>query len=179
MTKKSILFIVVVLTVAIGFFGGEAYANNPPTISGTPATSVDEDSIYTFSPTFGDDDGDTLTLSIANLPPWASFATGTLTGTPLNEHAGIIYSNIVISVSDGTATVSLESFDITVTPVNDAPKIDGQNALSTDEETALTIKLGDLTVTDPDNTYPTGFTLTVGEIRSRRARTSTAPSPSR
>ena len=50
---------------------------------------------------------------------------------------------------------------IDVTPVNDAPEITGQSALSTNEDTALTILLGNLTVTDVDNTYPTGFSLTV------------------
>jgi hypothetical protein len=44
---------------------------------------------------------------------------------------------------------------------NVSPLITGQNALSTPEDTALAITLADLTVTDPDNTYPTDFTLTV------------------
>ena len=45
--------------------------------------------------------------------------------------------------------------------MNDAPVITGQAALSTAEDTALTISLDDLIVTDPDNTYPADFTLTV------------------
>ena len=44
--------------------------------------------------------------------------------------------------------------------VNDAPAITGQNAVSTLENTARLIVFADLTVTDIDNTYPTGFTLT-------------------
>jgi hypothetical protein len=45
--------------------------------------------------------------------------------------------------------------------INDPPVITGQNPLSTQEETSLTITLNDLTVIDPDNTYPDDFTLEV------------------
>ncbi|KPH56582.1 Ig-like domain-containing protein, partial [Pseudoalteromonas porphyrae] len=77
--------------------------NDAPLISGTPATSVNEDSGYQFIPTASDTDNDTLTFSISNKPSWLSFnsATGELSGTPLNEQVGS-YSNIIISVSDGT-----------------------------------------------------------------------------
>ena len=44
---------------------------------------------------------------------------------------------------------------------NDAPVITAQGALTTAEETALTITLADLTVSDPDNSYPADFTLAV------------------
>jgi hypothetical protein len=42
-----------------------------------------------------------------------------------------------------------------------APVITGQNPLSTLEDASLTIGLASLIVSDPQNTYPTGFTLTV------------------
>lgn len=45
---------------------------------------------------------------------------------------------------------------------NQAPTITGQaTALSTAEDTPLTVSLGDLTVSDPDDAYPAGFTLIV------------------
>ena len=47
--------------------------------------------------------------------------------------------------------------------VNDAPDITAQSLLETSEETSLEIVLGDLAVTDIDNTYPGNFTLTVLE----------------
>jgi hypothetical protein len=50
---------------------------------------------------------------------------------------------------------------ITVNAVNDAPVITGQNTLLTNEYTPLSIALADITVEDVDNTYPTGFSLTV------------------
>ena len=65
-------------------------------------------------------------------------------------------------VNDGDDSSDPDTSTITVSAENDAPEITGQaNPLSTPEETALTITLGDLAVTDPDNTYPDDFTLTV------------------
>ncbi|WP_193747550.1 Ig-like domain-containing protein [Cellvibrio sp. OA-2007] len=90
--------------------------NDAPVISGTPAISVEQDIAYSFTPGASDVDvGDTLTFSITNKPTWASFntATGALTGTPTNADAGIS-GGIVISLSDGTATVSLPVFEIEV-----------------------------------------------------------------
>jgi hypothetical protein len=90
-------------------------ANKAPTISGSPATSVNVGSAYAFRPTAADGDNDALTFAIANRPAWASFnaATGQLTGTPASASAGT-YANIVISVSDGKASVALAPFAITV-----------------------------------------------------------------
>ena len=104
-----------------------AAVNDAPVISGTPATSVAEDSAYSFTPAGSDvDAGDYLTYSITNMPSWASFnaVTGALTGTPDNADVGTT-SNIVISVSDGTETAFLAAFSIEVTNVNDAPTISG------------------------------------------------------
>jgi hypothetical protein len=90
--------------------------NNPPTISGQPATGVVAGSPYSFTPSASDPNGAALTFSIQNQPVWASFSTasGTLMGTPTASQAGL-YSNIVISVSDGKLSASLPAFSITVT----------------------------------------------------------------
>ncbi|MEC4091728.1 Ig-like domain-containing protein [Pseudoalteromonas rubra] len=111
--------------------------NDAPVISGVPATEVNEDTSYSFTPTSSDVDGDTLTFSIQNAPQWATFdtSTGTLSGTPSNDDVGS-YQGIVISVTDGTETVSLTSFDITVSNTNDAPTISGTPATSVNEDTA-------------------------------------------
>ncbi len=113
--------------------------NDAPTISGTPATTVAEDSAYSFTPTGADDDGDTLTYAITNMPSWASFstATGALTGTPANADVGD-YEDIVISVTDGiiATPVGLASFDIAVTNTNDAPTLSGTPATSVAEDSA-------------------------------------------
>jgi hypothetical protein len=92
-----------------------AAANRAPLISGTPPTSVMAGSSYSFQPTASDPDGDTLTFSITNPPPWATFSTttGRLQGTPTAANVGT-YGNIAIRVSDGRTTTSLASFAITV-----------------------------------------------------------------
>ena len=54
-----------------------ANTNDAPTISGTPETSVAQDSTYTFTPVAEDIDEDSLTFSISNAPGWASFNSET------------------------------------------------------------------------------------------------------
>jgi hypothetical protein len=105
--------------------------NTAPTISGTPAWAVTEGAAYSFIPTANDAESDVLSFSVSNLPAWASFdsSTGELTGTPGSANVGVT-SNIVISVSDGKATVSLPAFTITVSSLpNAAPVISGTPAV--------------------------------------------------
>jgi hypothetical protein len=92
-----------------------AAPNGAPTISGSPARSVNAGAAYTFRPTASDPNGDALTFSIANKPSWATFSTSTgqLSGTPSATSVGS-YPNIVISVSDGKASASLAAFAINV-----------------------------------------------------------------
>jgi len=100
-------------------------ANRAPVISGTPATSVTANNVYNFTPSASDIDGDSLTFSIVNKPAWASFNTntGALTGTPT---AAGTFSNITLSVSDGTDSATLTAFSISVSPTpNNAPVITG------------------------------------------------------
>jgi len=93
--------------------------NRAPTISGTPASSVQAGSSYSFRPTGSDVDGDTLTFEVANKPSWATFSTSTgqLAGVPTAANVGA-YSNIVIAVSDGKAKTSLPSFSVAVNQVS-------------------------------------------------------------
>jgi hypothetical protein len=100
--------------------------NHAPSISGTPDGSVLAGQSYGFTPSATDVDGDALTFSIGNKPPWASFSasTGKLAGTPGTSVAGE-YIDIVISVSDGKASASLPAFAIVVATANRAPTISG------------------------------------------------------
>ena len=122
--------------------------NKAPSISGTPATTINEGETYLFSPTGSDSDGDTLTYSIANKPAWSIFDTssGVLSGTPNADNIGTT-SNIVISVSDGELSASLLPFSIEVISVNETPQANSQN-VELDEDTVKTITL---TGTDSDN----------------------------
>ena len=128
------------LTAALPAFNlAVTNVNDAPTISGNPATTVAEDTAYSFTPIGADvDDGATLAYSIVNRPSWAAFSTttGALTGTPTNADVGSTTSGIVITVSDGTLTAALPAFSIAVTNVNDAPTISGTPDTTVAEGTA-------------------------------------------
>ncbi len=104
----------------------------PPIIIGTPALTVTAGHWYTFQPMFYDADGNPLSVSISNCPTWANFSTasGTLSGTPTAAQVGT-YANIVITVSDGTTSVALPAFSITVVPTGaNTPVISGTPSAS-------------------------------------------------
>ncbi len=129
--------------------------NDAPEISGTPQISTDEDSAYSFTPSVADPDaGDELTFSVENKPEWTNFNTdtGELSGTPENSHVGTT-GDILISVSDGSETISLPGFSITVVSTNDAPVISGDPITSIGENSFYSFAP---TVEDAD----TGDTLT-------------------
>jgi Putative Ig domain len=94
--------------------------NRAPTISGTAPGAVNAATAYNFVPSSADADGDTLAFTIQNKPSWATFntSTGRLSGTPDAADVGT-YSNIRISVSDGTANAALPAFAIAVTTTAD------------------------------------------------------------
>lgn len=95
-----------------------AGASAGPTISGAPMASVLSGHAYSFTPATTDPRGAALAFSIKNTPGWATFnaATGELSGTPTAADVGT-YSNIAISASDGTTSVSLPAFAIAVTQI--------------------------------------------------------------
>jgi hypothetical protein len=105
-----------------------AGAQGAPAISGTPLSTVVAGQSYSFQPSATDPAAQTLTFSIANAPSWVHFdtATGQLSGTPSPAQEGT-YADIIISVSDGTSSASLNAFTITVTAPGgaDAPTISG------------------------------------------------------
>ena len=87
------------------------------------STVVAGQTVFVHAARATDADGDALTFSIQNQPVWATFSssTGRLSGTPTSSQVGT-YGNIVISVSDGTASRALAAFGIDVTAApNRAP----------------------------------------------------------
>lgn len=105
-------------------------ASSPPTIAGTPATSVTAGVAYDFQPTAGNTGGGTVTFSIQNKPAWAGFntTTGNLSGTPTGAQVGS-YANILISVSNGSGSAALPAFAIQVqAAVSTPPPASGGNA---------------------------------------------------
>ncbi|WP_298039578.1 tandem-95 repeat protein [uncultured Desulfuromonas sp.] len=106
----------------------------------------------------------TASSSNTTLVPNGNIAIGgsggsrSVTVTPAGDETGT--ATITLTVSDGSLSAS-DTFVVTVTAVNDAPSITGQGAITIGEDAPRTIVFGDLTVTDVDNSYPTGFTLAV------------------
>jgi hypothetical protein len=121
--RRAALFSIVTLTAFVATAAPRT-TNTPPSISGTPATTVASGSSYGFRPTVNDADGDKLRFSIGNKPGWATFdrSTGALSGVPSTTGT---FGDIRISVSDGRATSALPAFSITVSSQNQAPRISG------------------------------------------------------
>ena len=101
-------------------------SNSPPSIGGSPTTSVVAGDLYTFVPIASDPDDDPLTFGVSNLPTWATFdpSSGTLSGIPSRDQVGT-YPNIRISVSDGEASAMLDAFSVVVSAPNQPPTISG------------------------------------------------------
>jgi hypothetical protein len=116
-TRGCAVGLVVCLVFASGCSSSSspAAAVAPPTISGAPAATVTAGQAYSFTPTAASPRGAGLSFTITGSPSWATFSatTGQLAGTPSTSDDGI-YSNISITVSDGTASASLGPFTITV-----------------------------------------------------------------
>lgn len=129
--------------------------NSPPTISGTPAPNVSAGVAYSFTPVANDPDGDALTFSITNRPPWLSFdaSTGRLSGVPGDSDVGV-HGGISISVSDSAASAMLGPFAIEVLAVvtNSPPTISGAPAPSVNANDAYSFT--------PVANDPDGDTLT-------------------
>ncbi len=80
---------------------------------------------------------------------------------PAPDFVGIL--SVSVSVNDGTTESNSYQLKISVAPVveNKPPVITGQKTISIVQNSALAIHLSHLIVSDPDNKYPTGFSLKV------------------
>jgi len=102
--------------------------NDAPIINGSPDTTLQQNAIYSFTPTFFDPDNDTPLFSIINKPEWAEFdsSTGQLSGVPGNADVGSI-TGILITVDDQqgqpNSLATLPTFNLDVTNINDTPVI--------------------------------------------------------
>nr|WP_236676242.1 tandem-95 repeat protein [Chryseolinea lacunae] len=134
--------------------------NDPPSITNQVALSTNEDTPLTLAVsnfTIVDPDNTSgFTLSVGNGTNYA--VSGNII-TPAQNFSGTL--TVPVTVNDGSASSAVFNATVTVKPVNDGPTITGQLALFTIEDTPITLQFTDLTVTDVDNAYPTGFSLTV------------------
>ncbi|MFN6516408.1 MAG: beta strand repeat-containing protein [Nostoc sp. CreGUA01] len=133
--------------------------NDAPTVANIIANQTTlEDGFFSFTVpdnTFADvDAGDSLTYtaSLANgnaLPTWLSFDanTRTFSGTPNDPDNGTI--SIKVTATDTSNASVDDTFNLTVTPVNDAP-VAGDDSASANQNTALTLLATDLLANDTD-----------------------------
>jgi hypothetical protein len=128
--------------------------NDPPVVTSTPVESVNENAPYSYTLTITDADAsDPITMTVVTKPSWLNFAwtsgskTATLSGTPNDTDAG---GTVTINIYDGTVTVP-HTYPLTVVPVNDAPVITAQSALSIDEDNPITLQKSNFTIADVDN----------------------------
>ncbi len=132
--------------------------NNPPVISGLPATTIEINTFYSFTPLASDADGDDLQFTILGLPSWASFNsnTGNVSGLPVEGDEGN-YPGIVISVTDNIAPpVPLATFSIDVYLPNTAPVVDA----GIDQQVLLSASPITLNGTATDDGLPLNSSLT-------------------
>jgi VCBS repeat-containing protein len=133
--------------------------NDAPTVANAIANQTTlEDGFFSFTilaNTFADvDAGDTLTYSatLANgnpLPTWLSFnaSTRTFSGTPNDPDNGTI--SIKVTAKDTSNASVDDTFNLTVTPVNDAP-VAGDDSASANQNTPLTLLASNLLANDTD-----------------------------
>ncbi|MHC0061785.1 Ig-like domain-containing protein [Nostoc sp. UIC 10890] len=133
--------------------------NDAPTVANAIANQTTlEDGFFSFTVptnTFADvDAGDSLTYtaSLANdnaLPSWLSFDanTRTFSGTPNDPDNGTI--SIKVTAKDSSNASVDDTFNLTVTPVNDAP-VAGDDSASANQNTPLTLLAADLLANDTD-----------------------------
>ena len=134
--------------------------NDAPTITAIPAQTTPEDvPTGSLSFTVGDAETPAGTLVVissssnkvlvpdANIIITGSGATRIVRVTPASNQDGS--TTITLTVSDGTLTTQT-TFTVTVTPVDDAPTIIAQKPLTIPEDTPITLKIEDFTISDPD-----------------------------
>jgi gliding motility-associated-like protein len=79
--------------------------------------------------------------------------------TPIQDYYGML--SVPVTVNDGNVNSALYNLQIKVVKPNIAPVITGQVSLATSVDQTIAIKLSDVIVTDPDNSYPNDFTLKI------------------
>lgn len=132
--------------------------NDAPTIAARSTLRTDEDTalellLAHFST--NDVDGDSLTLQVGS---GSNYSVNGTTITPAQDFSGTL--TVPVTVNDGTVDSTVHNASVTVRPVNDAPTISGQQALNTDEDTALTLKLEDFNTNDVENQILTLIVMT-------------------
>lgn len=137
--------------------------NDAPVITGQKTLQTDEEQAITLQLsdlTVSDPDSPFPTGFSLIVLQGTNYGVSGQTVTPATNFTGTL--TVSVKVNDGSVDSAPFPLQITVRAVNDAPAITGQQTVSTTEDKALTLEFINLTVSDPDNTYPTGFSMTIG-----------------
>jgi hypothetical protein len=126
--------------------------NQAPVITGQSDLTVDEDSALTVAITdlnVTDNDSSFPGSFSMTLMDGTNYAVNGSVITPDANFNGTL--TVPVKINDGSADSNVFDLMITVNAVNDAPVITATSAVSTDEDTAITLSTDILTITDIDN----------------------------
>lgn len=132
-----------------------APVNTPPVLDSIPDQSMTEGSVLDVGIVATDSEGDSITLSVNNLPTFASFVDsgngiGTITFSPGFGDAGAYPGIEVIATDNGAPNLSDTTvFSLTVLDSNRAP-VAVDDSVTTPEDTSIVIFVL-ANDTDPDN----------------------------
>ncbi|RII29649.1 MAG: hypothetical protein CXR30_10005 [Geobacter sp.] len=129
--------------------------NHPPVITSTPATAVNDLSLYTYTITATDEDGDPLTYGVVG-PGGMTISGNVVSWTTALVSSDISYS-VAVTVSDGQGNNTSQSFTIKVTHVNHPPVI----STTTPPTTATVGVLYSYTISASDPEYNTPYTYSL------------------
>jgi len=128
-----------------------ANVNDAPQIISTPVTTAFEDELYTYSVEAVDVDNDSVTYSLLDGPVGMSMnSNGFVFWTPVNDDVGM--HKVTIEVSDGELS-NIQSFEINVVNVNDAPEIVSQPIAVAVAELAYSYDIDAIDVDDENIVY--------------------------
>jgi hypothetical protein len=131
--------------------------NDAPVITAQSPLVLDEDTSLNITPadlTITDPDDGSFTL---RLFPGTDYAVAGTTLTPTADFSGVL--TVGVAADDGEDEGPRFDLTVTVTPVNDAPRITAGPSPRTDEDTPVSVRLSDFTVEDPDDSFPADFSL--------------------
>ena len=150
MKRRVILFSVLAILVVIALVAFKTGTANKPPTAEVSSASIPEDTPTSITIVGSDRDGDPLTYSVVTGP-----SHGRLSGTEPN----LTYSpdtnfngsdRFTFKVNDGKADSAAATVSITVTPVNDPPTANDDNATVQEDAPIVTIDVL-ANDTDPDN----------------------------